>query len=315
MPVVLDPDAAAVYRAFLEAGRPAYETLTAPEARADYARARFATNPEPPDLPHVTELAIPAPQGAIPARLYAPKEPRRHDGVSPALVFFHGGGWVIGDLDSHDVVCRQLAVEGALIVISVDYRLAPEHKFPAAADDAIAATQWIAANARELGIDAACLSIGGDSAGGNLAAVVALAARDGDGPALAGQVLIYPAVDFAMTHGSHSEPETSVLLTHSVIRWFRDHYLNGAADIHDWRASPARAASLIGLPPAYVLTAGADPLRDEGAEYAERLRQAGVSVATRHYPGQFHGFFTMGKLLPQANIAVREIGSWLKGLG
>lgn len=118
-----------------------------------------------------------------------------------------------------------------------------------------------------------------------------------------------------MTHGSHREPETSVLLTHSVIRWFRDHYLNGAADIHDWRASPARATNLAGLPPAYVLTAGADPLRDEGDEYAERLRQAGVPVATKHYPGQFHGFITMGKLLREANVAVSEIGAWLKGLG
>ena len=144
---------------------------------------------------------------------------------------------------------------------------------------------------------------------------MALAARDAGGPAIAGQVLVYPATDFAMTHGSHSEPETSVLLTHSVIRWFRDHYLNGAADIHDWRASPARAASLIGLPPAYVLTAGADPLRDEGDEYAARLKQAGVPVTTKHYPGQFHGFFTMGKLLPQANVAIGEIGAWLKGLG
>jgi acetyl esterase len=315
MPVVLDPDAAAVYRAFQEAGRPTYETLTAPEARAYYAQARFATNPEPPELARVTPLAIPAPHGTIPARIYVPKDPRRHDGLSPALVFFHGGGWVIGDLDSHDVVCRQLAVEAALIVISVDYRLAPEHKFPAAADDAIAATKWIAANARELGVDAARLSIGGDSAGGNLAAVVALAARDGNGPAIAGQVLIYPAVDFAMTHGSHSEPETSVLLTHSVIRWFRDHYLNGAADVDDWRASPARAQNLGGLPPTYVLTAGADPLRDEGDEYAERLRQAGVPVATKHYPGQFHGFFTMGKLLREANVAASEIGAWLKGLG
>jgi acetyl esterase len=315
MPVVLDPDAAAVYTAFQEAGRPAYETLTAPEARAYYTQARFATNPEPPELARVTPLAIQAPHGTIPARIYIPKDPRRHDGLSPALVFFHGGGWVIGDLDSHDVVCRQLAVEAALIVISVDYRLAPEHKFPAAADDAIAATKWVAANARELGIDAARLSIGGDSAGGNLAAVVALAARDGNGPAIAGQVLIYPAVDFAMTHGSHSEPETSVLLTHSVIRWFRDHYLNGAADVDDWRASPARAQNLGGLPPTYVLTAGADPLRDEGDEYAERLRQAGVPVATKHYPGQFHGFFTMGKLLREANVAVSEIGAWLKGLG
>jgi acetyl esterase len=313
MPVVLDPDAAAVYKAAQEAGRPAYETLTAPEARAYYAQARFATNPEAPELARVAPLSIPAPHGAIPARIYVPKELRRHDGLSPALVFFHGGGWVIGDLDSHDVVCRKLAVEGALIAISVEYRLAPEHKFPAATDDAIAATKWIAANARELGIDAARLSVGGDSAGGNLAAVVTLAARDGNGPAIAGQVLIYPAVDFAMTHGSHSEPETSVLLTHSVIRWFRDHYLGGA-DIHDWRASPARAASLASLPPAYVLTAGADPLRDEGDEYAERLKQAGVPVTYKHYPGQFHGFFTMGKLLQQANVAANKIGAWLKGL-
>jgi len=315
MPVVLDPDAAAVYKAFQEAGRPAYEALTAPEARAYYSQARFATNPEPPELARIAQLSIPASHGVIPARLYVPKEPHRHDGLAPALVFFHGGGWVIGDLDSHDVVCRLLADAGALMVISVDYRLAPEHKFPAAADDAIAATQWIAANARDLGIDASRLSIGGDSAGGNLAAVVALAARDAGGPALAGQVLIYPATDFAMTHGSHSEPETSVLLTHSVIRWFRDHYLDGAADIHDWRASPARAQNLAGLPPAYVLTAGADPLRDEGDEYAARLKQAGVSVTTRHYPGQFHGFFTMGKLLQQANVAVGEIGAWLKALG
>lgn len=315
MPVVLDPDAAAVYKAFQEAGRPAYETLTAPEARAYYSQARFATNPDAPELARVAPLAIPAPHGVIPARLYVPKEPRQRDGLSPALVFFHGGGWVIGDLDSHDVVCRQLAVEGALIVISIDYRLAPEHKFPAAAEDAVAATQWVAGNARELGIDASRLSIGGDSAGGNLTAVVALAARDAGGPALAGQVLIYPATDFAMTHGSHSEPETSVLLTHSVIRWFRDHYLNSAADIHDWRASPARAQNLAGLPPAYVLTAGADPLRDEGDEYADRLRQAGVPVTTKHYPGQFHGFFTMGKLLAKANVAVGEIGAWLKGLG
>ena len=315
MPVVLDPDAAAVYKAFQEAGRPAYETLTAAEARAYYLQGRVVTNPEPPELARVAPFSIPAPHGAIPARIYVPKEPRLKNGLAPALVFFHGGGWVIGDLDSHDVVCRQLADAGALIVIAIDYRLAPEHKFPAAIDDAIAATKWVAANARELGIDATRLSIGGDSAGGNLTAVTALAARDGNGPALAGPVLIYPAVDFAMTHGSHSEPETSVLLTHSVIRWFRDHYLNGTADILDWRASPARAASLAGLPPAYVLTAGADPLRDEGNEYAARLKQAGVSVTFKHFPGQFHGFFTMGKLLREANVAVSEIGAWLKELG
>jgi acetyl esterase len=207
-------------------------------------------------------------------------------------------------------VCRKLADEGRLVVISVDYRLAPEHKFPAAVDDSIAATKWIAGNAKQLGIDASRLVVGGDSAGGNLAAVVAISARDGNGPAIAGQVLIYPATDFAMTHPSHSEPETSLLLTHSVIKWFKNHYL-GDADINDWRASPARAG-LQGLPPAYVLTAGADPLRDEGDEYAERLKQAGVAVTYRHFPGQFHGFFTMGKLLQQANVAASEIGAWLR---
>jgi acetyl esterase len=239
---------------------------------------------------------------------------RQTSGLAPCLVFFHGGGWVIGDLDSHDVVCRILAAEGQLIVISVDYRLAPEHKFPAAVDDAITATKWVAINARQLGVDAERLTVGGDSAGGNLAAVVAISSRDGNGPAIAGQVLIYPATESAMTHPSHSEPETSILLTHSVTRWFYSHYLNSAADVHDWRASPARAKTLIGLPPAYVLTAGADPLRDEGDEYAKRLKEAGVPVTYRHFPGQFHGFFTMGKLLQQANVAASEIAAWLKAL-
>jgi acetyl esterase len=314
MPLTLDPDAAAVYKAFQEADRPPYETLTPAEARAFYLAGRPVTNPEPPELEAVEALAIPAPHGAIAARIYTPKKLRKAGGLSPSLVFFHGGGWVIGDLDSHDVVCRKLADEGELLVISVDYRLAPEHKFPAAVEDAITATTWIAQHAIELGIDKSRLSVGGDSAGGNLAAVVAISARDGNGPRIAGQVLIYPATDFTMAHPSHREPETSILLTHSVIKWFRDHYLNGTSDVHDWRASPARATTLNGLPPAYVLTAGADPLRDEGCEYAERLRAAGVAVTYRHFPGQFHGFFTMGKLLQQANVAASDIATWLKAL-
>jgi acetyl esterase len=314
MPVTLDPDAAAVFKAFQEAGRPPYETVSPAEARELYLKARFVSNPEPPELKSVQPLAIPAPHGSISARLYTPLKLREANGLAPCLVFFHGGGFVIGNLDSHDVVCRKLADEGQLIVISVDYRLAPEHKFPAGVEDVVTATKWIADNARQLGIDASRLSVGGDSAGGNLAAVVAISARDGNGPAIAGQVLIYPGTDFAMTHPSHSEPETSILLTHSVIRWFRDNYLNGAADVDDWRASPARIKSLTGLPPAYVLTAGADPLRDEGDEYAKRLKEAGVPVTYRTFPGQFHGFFTMGKLLQQANVAAREIGDWLKAL-
>ena len=312
MPVVLDPDAAAVYKAFLEANRPPYENGTPAQAREMYLAARFVSNPEPPELESAKELSIPAPHGSIPARIYTPRTLRKKDGLAPCLVFFHGGGWVIGNLDSHDVVCRKLAHEGELIVISVDYRLAPEHRFPAAVEDALTATQWVASHARELGIDAARLSVGGDSAGGNLAAVTALAARQ-KGPKLASQLLIYPATDFAMNTPSHSEPETSILLTHSVVKWFCNHYLGGA-DINDWRASPARA-KLEGLPPAYVLVAGADPLRDEGNEYAERLKQAGVPVTYRYFPGQFHGFFTMGKLLNQANIAAGEISAWLKAIG
>jgi acetyl esterase len=313
MPVVLDPDAAAVYKAFQEAGRPAYETLSAPEARDFYMQARFVMNSEPPELKSAEPLVIPAPHGTIPARIYTPKSLRQNNGLAPCLVFFHGGGWVIGNLETHDVVCRQLAHEGGLIVISVDYRLAPEHKFPAAVDDATTATQWIAANARQHGIDASRLIVGGDSAGGNLAAVVALDARDGNGPRIAGQLLIYPATDFSRKHASHRELDTSVLLTHSGIDWFVNHYM-GDGDISDWRASPARATTLEGLPPAYVLTAGADPLRDEGDEYAARLKEAGVSLAYRHFPGQFHGFFTMGKLLNQANVAVTDIAAWLKAL-
>jgi acetyl esterase len=314
MPVTLDPDAAAVFKAFQDAGRPPYESGTPAEAREFYLKGRAISNPEPPELKSVQPLAIPSPAGSIPARIYTPMTLRQTAGLAPCLVFFHGGGWVIGDLDSHDVVCRKLAEAGQLLVISVDYRLAPEHKFPAAVDDAITATAWIAANAKQFGIDASKLSVGGDSAGGNLAAVVSLAARDGNGPAISGQVLIYPATDFAMTQPSHREPETSILLTHSVIKWFRDHYLNGATDAADWRASPARATTLAGLPPAYVLTAGADPLRDEGDEYAHRLKNAGVPVTYRSFPGQFHGFITMGKLLQQANVAAAEIGDWLKAL-
>ena len=313
MPVVLDPDAAAVYRAFQEAGRPPYKTLTAPEAREFYMAARLVSNPDPPELRSVEPLSIPAPHGAIPARIYTPKKLRKTNGLAPCLVFFHGGGWVIGNLDTHDVVCRQLAEEGEQIVISVDYRLAPEHKFPAAVDDSIIATKWIAANGAELGIDPSRLIVGGDSAGGNLAAVVSLAARDDGGPDIAGQLLIYPSTDMSRKHASHKQAETSILLTHSVIVWFLNHYL-GDADIADWRASPARAKSLANLPPAYVLTVGGDPLRDEGDEYAARLKEAGVRVTYRHFAGQFHGFFTMGKLLNQANVAVGEIATWLKGL-
>lgn len=313
MPITLDPDADAVLKAFREAERPPYETLTPKEARELYLAGRIVAHPVPPKIASAEPLVIPSSAGDIPARLYKPLALRQIDGLSPCLIFFHGGGWVIGDLDSHDVVCRTLASEGEIIVISVDYRLAPEHKFPAAVDDAIAATRWISKNAKSLGIDASRLIVGGDSAGGNLAAIVSIDARQ-SGLKIAGQVLIYPATDFAMTHPSHREPETDALLTRSVIRWFRDHYLTGVTDVDNWKASPARIENMSGLPPAFVLTAGADPLRDEGNDYARRLKDAGVSVVHQTYPGQFHGFITMGKLLTKASKALHDIGNWLKEL-
>lgn len=314
MPVVLDPDAAAIFRAFQEAGRPPIETLTPSEARQQYLAGREVLNPEPPALDSVTQIGLPGPAGPLLARHYRPRGLRQNNGLAPALLYFHGGGWVIGDLDTHDVVCRTLAHEGELIVISVDYRLAPEHKFPAAVDDAIAATQWLARTGRDLGVDPERIVVGGDSAGGNLAAVSCIHARDA-GLGLAGQVLIYPSTDFAMAHPSHRDPDTQIFLTGPAIQWFRDHYLESPADGESWKASPARAATFAGLPPTFVLTAGADPLHDEGHAFAQRLEAEGVPVAYRSYPGQFHGFVTMGKLLPKAGEALREIGDWLKTLG
>ena len=310
MPVVLDPSAAAVIKAFREANRPKYETMPAPDARAASALGRTVVQPDPPELASVEDISIPSPDGPIPVRVYKPKTLK--SGPAPALVFYHGGGWVIGDLDSHDVVCRMVADEAGFIVIAVDYRLAPEHKFPAAAIDAIVATQWVFDNAAKLGIDPNRVFAGGDSAGGNLTAVVTINSRDKGGPKLAGQVLVYPTTDLALSHPSHRDPDTDVLLTHSLMRWFKDHYLNGNGDVDDWRASPARVKDLKGLPRALVITCGADPLHDEGVEYKDRLKASGVEVDYNHYAGQFHGFWTMGTLLPEANKLTSEVAAWLK---
>lgn len=312
MDMALDPQAKALLDG-MAANKDAPRIIDLPPAGARELYRAMAAQLDLSGLPigKIEDRKIAGPAGEIPVRLYTPVA--AGGAPLPVLVYFHGGGWVIGDLDSHDAACRTLAHEAGALVIAVDYRLSPEHKFPAAVEDAIAATDWIADNATSLGIDPARLMVCGDSAGGNLAAVVALNARE-HGPKIAGQVLIYPATDFRMAHPSHSEPETSCLLTHSVIRWFRDQYLPTPAHGDDWRASPARAGDLAGLPPAYVLTAGADPLRDEGDEYAARLRNAGVAVKHITHPGQFHGFITMGKLLPKAGVALADIGAWLKAL-
>jgi len=309
MPITLDPSAAAVIKAFRDAGRPPLDTLSPVDARAASALGRPIVQPDPREMKRVEDLHAPAPHGKIPLRLYVPNSaPAR----PAALVFYHGGGWTIGDLDGYDVLCRQIADESGLVVISVDYRLAPEHKFPAAVVDAIAATEWIAANAAKLGIDPAKLVVGGDSAGGNLAAVVSIHARDHGGPGIAGQVLIYPGIDGRMIHPSHRDPETSVLLTHAMTRYFYGHYLNAPAEVDDWRVSPGRMQDLSRLPQAFVITARADPLYDEGEEFSQRLRDAGIKVTHAHYAGQFHGFITMGRLIPEANRLVSEISQWLK---
>jgi acetyl esterase len=310
MPITLDPSAAAVITAFRNAGRPPLDTLSPVDARAASSLGRTIVQPEPRDMKRVENLSALSPDGAIPLRLYVPNSvPASGAG---GLVFYHGGGWTIGDLDGYDVLCRQIADESSLVVVSVDYRLAPEHKFPAAVIDAIVATDWIAANAARLGFDPAKMFVGGDSAGGNLSAVVSINARDRGGPKIAGQVLIYPGIEGRMSHPSHSDPETSVLLTHALTRYFYGHYLNSPAEAEDWRVSPGRVKDLSGLPEAFVITAGADPLYDEGEEYSQRLLDAGVKVTHTSYKGQFHGFITMGKLIPEANRLVSEISQWLK---
>ena len=306
----LDVHAAKVLEMIRLSGRPPYETLAPAEARQFSRNARAVLAPEPPEMGAVRDIKI-GEGGAIPARLYRPLGSAPNAAL-PALIYFHGGGWVIGDLDTHDVVCRQIANGSGAAVVSVDYRLAPEHKFPAAVEDAIAATAWIAAHGATLGIDTARLAVGGDSAGGNLAAVVALDARDRNGPKLIQQTLIYPATESTMSHPSHERFAEGLLLTRPTMKWFLGHYLRGAEDLADWRVSPLRATSLANLPPALVLTAGYDPLCDEGEDYAARLAAAGVPVTRVRVEGMIHGFLTMGKLIPAANEAVAMIAAALK---
>jgi len=308
--MALDPQAANVIDLIVKSGRPPYHQLTPKDARQMFRETRPASTPPAPQIGAVRDVLTEGAQ-AIPLRVYRPP------GVSdsrrlPALVYFHGGGWVIGDLETHDVLCRQLTAEAGVSVIAVDYRLAPEHKFPAAADDAWAATRWIAAHAAELGVDADRLAVGGDSAGGNLAAVVALLAREAGGPRIALQILLYPVTDLVSESQSYADLADGYMLTRDSMRWFRAQYLATEQDTADWRVSPLRAPSLAGLPPALVVTAGYDPLRDEGEAYARRLREAGVSVDAVSFGGMIHGFVPMGRLIDTAFRGVSLITGSLR---
>jgi len=285
---------------------PDLSTLDLATARAGMEQGTFAGEAEA--VEKVEERAIPGPAGEIRMRVYTP----RGSGPFPGLVFFHGGGFVLCSLDSHDGQCRSLANAGGCVVVSVDYRLAPEHRYPAAPEDCYAATQWVAKNGSELGIDTGRLAVGGDSAGGNLAAVTALMARDRGGPALRYQLLVYPVTDFAFDTPSYGENAEGYFLSRDMMRWFWEQYLPDPARGGEAYASPLRASDLSGLPPGLCITAEYDPLRDEGERYAARAREAGVDLQTSRYDGMFHGFLAMAAQLNAAREAIAESGAALR---
>ena len=256
----------------------------------------------PKKVPETQTRLLLAPGVAL--RAYRPAKADKTE-VLPALVFFHGGGWTIGDLDTHDTLCRELANGARCAVFAVEYRLAPESPFPAAVEDCIAATRFVWKSAKSLNVDFNRIAVGGDSAGGNLAAVVALHARDAGGPPLCFQLLIYPATGENLETDSLHRNGQGYLLTRPLMESFRGNYVR-SEDYTDWRASPALAKSHAGLPPAFVLTAGFDPLLDEGRQYVELLARAGVEVAYRDYPDMIHGFILMGGALDTANVAVAD---------
>ena len=306
----LDADAQRVVDLIKEAGRPAFEDVGAAEARIAYSNSRAVLQPDPVDVAEVRDLSAAGPHGDIPLRLYR-GSPSDGAALQPCLIYLHGGGWVVGDLESHDGVCRELARRSDCTVISVDYRLAPEHAFPAAVDDSWAAVLWIIEQAGALGIDPDRVAIGGDSAGGNLATVVCLLARDNGGPQLRAQLMIYPATDMTMSHATHQEFAEQQPLTRSSMHWFIDTYLRSDADKADWRASPLNAETHGDLPGACIITAGCDPLRDEGEAYAAALKEAGVPVLLKRFDGQIHGFLTMGRIIADADNAFAMIADYL----
>jgi acetyl esterase len=303
----LDPQAQRLIDAMAALNLKPVEESTVEEAR-ESIRARTPALGPFEDVAAVVDHRVPVAGGEITVRAYSPGGRGPH----PALVYYHGGGWVIGDLYTHDGICRSLANAARCAVLSVDYRLAPEWKYPVAADDSYAALEWAVANAARLEIDPRRIAVGGDSAGGNLATVVALMARERSGPALVHQVLIYPVTDYDLNTRSYMENATGYVLTREGMRWFWNHYLGRDAQGREPHASPFRASSLAGLPPALVITAEYDPLRDEGEAYAARLRDAGVPVTLTRYPGMFHGFIRMTRFLDQARIAHDEIASSLQ---
>jgi acetyl esterase len=302
---MIDPQAQNLLDLLSNRNVPTFNALGVMAARELYRDRRGLTQPDAEAVHRSQDhtLHVPAsedtPAAQIQLREYRPDRP----GPLPALVYFHGGGWTIGDLETHDVICRSLANRAGCVVLAVNYRLGPEHKFPAAFHDAVAAFKWAAQHAATLGIDPHKIAVGGDSAGGNLAAAVCLALRHAhQRPAY--QLLIYPATDLRAIAPSHTTNGSGYLLDSAIIQWFTQNYLRSPEDASDWRASPALASHFTDLPPALVLTAGYDPLRDEGRDYADALSRAGVPCEYLCFERQIHGFITMGRILREAQTAV-----------
>ena len=308
---MLHPQAKLLLELMDKSGLPATHELSPEEARSAYRDRRHFTQPNPPEVASVSDLRVGNLATGVPIRLYRPAGSNPSESL-PVLVYYHGGGFVIGDLETHDTLCRQLSNFSGCAVVSVDYRVAPESRFPAAVDDCLAATLWIHRHAAELGCDPNRIAVGGDSAGGNLATVVSIAARDLGTLPIKFQLLIYPTTDARRNAPSHTTNGTGYLLTREMINYFHEHYVNGPADDLDWKASPFLHNDLSNLPPALVITAGYDPLRDEGLAYSQRLTEAGVNASHICFERQIHGFITMGKIINEANTAVAICASELR---
>jgi len=305
--VPVHPQVQTLLDAMAQMGGPALSDLSPEDARAMYRG--LATMEHAEEVHRVDDRLVPSPDGDIPVRVYTP-QPAVGE-AHGVLLWFHGGGWVIGDLDTADATCRLLANRAGCVVVSVDYRLAPEHPAPAALDDCLAALAWTVENAELLGVDASRVAVGGDSAGGNLAALVCQRSRDDFGPDIDFQLLVYPATDLTLAHPSIDENAEGYFLTKATMVWFVESYL-GDRERKDPAVSPLFADDLSGLPPALVITAEYDPLRDEGEAYAMRLREAGVPTEHLRYDGQIHGFFAMATMLDDGRDAIDRAAAALR---
>lgn len=307
--MVPDASVEALFEARRGSPLPDYSTLSVETARASFAAAQAATVIDKPELEEIVDLKVEWSGENINLRIYRPNFGCHSEA---ALVYFHGGGWVMGGLDSHDHICRVLAERAGLVVIAVDYPLSPETRYPGAIRNALGALRWIFAHAAALKLDPARIAVGGDSAGGNLAAVMAIHSRNGDLPALKAQVLLYPVLDLTMSGASYSAAHPDLTVTRAAMDWYIGHYLPDRRLAANWQASPFLVESVAGLCPSFVLTAGCDVVASDGMAYADRLRQAGVSIVEKTYPGQIHAFLALPHRLPEAWDAFSDIANYLK---